>query len=30
VMDPPQSAPDLAEGLAVPDHARTYRFGEPT
>lgn len=29
VMDPPQPAPDLPEGFAVPDHARNYRFGEP-
>jgi len=27
VAGPPEPAPDLAEGLDVPDHARTYRIG---
>lgn len=27
VVDPPEPAPDLADGLATPDHARTYRIG---
>ena len=26
-MDPPEPAPDLAPGLAVPDHVRHYRIG---
>ena len=27
IVDPPEPAPDLVEGLATPDHALTYRIG---
>ena len=27
VVDPPEPAPDLADGLTVPDHATAYRIG---
>jgi nitroimidazol reductase NimA-like FMN-containing flavoprotein (pyridoxamine 5'-phosphate oxidase superfamily) len=27
VVGPPEAAPDLGEGMAVPDHVRTYRIG---
>ncbi|WP_309664119.1 pyridoxamine 5'-phosphate oxidase family protein [Tabrizicola sp.] len=28
-MGPPEPVPDLDPGLAVPDHAASYRFGQP-